>query len=69
MGIQKRAASGESSEPGSDASSPRMEQRTHSLSRAVPAHASAYPSEVQLQQVQASFSALNYVKDYLRFLA
>ncbi|CAL8461875.1 g1406 [Coccomyxa elongata] len=55
VGMSKRAASGESIDPSSDSSSPgspspRLEQRHHSLKQSMPAHGSAYPSEVQLQQ-------------------
>ena len=58
VGINKRAASGESVlDPSSDSSpgspSPRLEQRHHSVSKqSVSAHGSAYPSEVQLQQAR-----------------
>ncbi len=55
VGMSKRAASGESIDPSSDSSSPgspspRLEQRHHSVKQSMPAHGSAYPSEVQLQQ-------------------
>jgi hypothetical protein len=59
MGMNKRAASGESvMDPSSDSSpgspSPRLEQRHHSVQKQnVPAHGSAYPSEVQLQQARS----------------
>lgn len=55
VGMSKRAASGESTDPSGDSSSPgspspRLDQRHHSLKQSMPAHGSAYPSEVQLQQ-------------------
>ena len=56
-GMSKRAASGESMDAGHDsmgAASPRMEQqRSHGISAKALHHgATAYPSEMQLQQVR-----------------
>ena len=55
-GMSKRAASGESMEQRDDSvSSPRMEQRSHGIEQRKPLHhgATAYPSEMQLQQVSS----------------
>ena len=65
VGMSKRATSGESIDPSSDSStpgspSPRLDQRHHSVKQSVPAHGSAYPSEVQLQQACAYPSPLYY---------
>ena len=54
-GMSKRAASGESMDAAHEgAASPRMEQqRSHGISsKALPHGATAYPSEMQLQQVR-----------------
>ena len=54
-GMNKRASSGESMEPGDgQPGSPRGEHRSHSISSKALHHgATAYPSEMQLQQVRA----------------
>ena len=54
-GMSKRASSGESMEPGDgQPGSPRGEHRSHSISSKALHHgATAYPSEMQLQQVRA----------------
>ena len=54
-GLSKRASSGESAEPGDgQPGSPRGEHRSHSISSKALHHgATAYPSEMQLQQVRA----------------
>lgn len=53
MGMNKRASSGESMEPAHEsATSPRSEHRSHGISSKALHHgATAYPSEMQLQQV------------------
>ena len=53
-GMSKRASSGESMEPGDgQPGSPRGEHRSHSISSKALHHgATAYPSEMQLQQVR-----------------
>jgi len=55
-GMSKRAASGEPLEQRDDSvSSPRMEQRSHGIEQRKSLHhgATAYPSEMQLQQVSS----------------